>query len=227
MGHKISVNLFRAYERLSKVENNPKDPAGLQRSVWYANKRGYSKLLLQDKEIRKYLENQTRSAGLVQCVIKRYVRRVEIVLYVTKPGIVIGKSGISINKLKDDLVKKFSLPKDLKINIEEFKDPNKSANVIANEISIALKKNVPYRKLVKTFMERIRYSGVLGAKITVKGRLNKAEIARKEDFTFGSIPRHTINSQLDYSLVHCRTSAGVIGIKVLLYKGDKITNYTY
>jgi small subunit ribosomal protein S3 len=227
MGQKISVNLFRAKQRLSNVSGHAKDATSLQRSVWFANKRGYSKLLLQDNEIRNYLKKELASAGLVECVIRRYVRRVEINLYVTKPGIVIGRGGSSINKLKEDLVSKFNLPQDLKLNIEEFKDPNKSAAVIAEDISQALQKNVPYRRLAKSVLEKIRYSGILGAKISIKGRLNKAEIARKEEFNFGSIPRHTIDSQIDYALVHCRTTAGIIGIKVFLYKGDKITNYTY
>ncbi|NJS41564.1 hypothetical protein HC766_04415 [Candidatus Gracilibacteria bacterium] len=81
--------------------------------------------------------------------------------------------------------------------------------------------------MAKSYLEKIRYSGILGAKILIKGRLNKAEIARKEEFAFGSIPRHTIDASLDYAVVHCRTTAGILGIKVLLYKGDKIKNYTY
>ncbi|NJL96309.1 30S ribosomal protein S3 [Candidatus Gracilibacteria bacterium] len=203
------------------------DVSALQRSVWFATGRSYSKLLHQDLAIRKFITDEVRSAGLANIIIKRQVRRVEIILYVTKPGIVIGKGGSTINKLKDSLVKKFKLPKDLRLNIEEFKDPNRSAQVIAEELSFALKKNVPYRRLAKSYLEKIRYSGILGAKILIKGRLNKAEIARKEEFAFGSIPRHTIDASLDYAVVHCRTTAGILGIKVLLYKGDKIKNYTY
>ncbi|NJK71579.1 MAG: 30S ribosomal protein S3 [Thermales bacterium] len=227
MGQKISVNLFRAKKRLSNVNASDSDVSALQRSVWFATGRSYSKLLHQDLAIRKFITDEVRSAGLANIIIKRQVRRVEIILYVTKPGIVIGKGGSTINKLKDSLVKKFKLPKDLRLNIEEFKDPNRSAQVIAEELSFALKKNVPYRRLAKSYLEKIRYSGILGAKILIKGRLNKAEIARKEEFAFGSIPRHTIDASLDYAVVHCRTTAGILGIKVLLYKGDKIKNYTY
>jgi small subunit ribosomal protein S3 len=226
MGQKISVNLFRAKQRLSNV-TNAGEATNLQRSVWFATGRSYSKLLMQDISIRKYIEDNLKGAGLVDVIIRRFVRKVEINLFVTRPGVVIGKSGANINKLRDDLISKFNLPQDLKLNIEEFKDPSRSANVIANEIADALKKNVPYRKLIKTYLDKIRYSGILGAKITVKGRLNGAEIARKEEVGYGSIPRHTIDSILDYSNVHCRTTAGVIGIKVLLYKGDKLTNYSY
>lgn len=231
MGQKISPHLFRAKQRIANTgrrgNNASGDVTSQARSVWFADKRGYSKLLLQDIKLRKYLKDKLSHAGLVEVVIKRYFRRIEINLHVTKPGIVIGKGGAAIQDLKKDLLQKFDLPSDVKINIEEFKDPNRSAQVIAEEISFALKKRVPFRRLAKNFIERIRYSGVLGAKIVIKGRLNGADIARKEEFAFGSVPRHTIDSQIDYANVHCRTYAGVIGIKVFLYKGDKITNYTY
>lgn len=227
MGQKISVNLFRAKKRMSNVQANSSDVSSLQKSVWFASGRSYAALLHQDLEIRKYLEKELQSAGLVNIVIKRYVRKVEIILYVTKPGIVIGRGGSTINALKAKMIKKFNLVKDLKLNIEEFKDPNRSAQVIANELSFALKKGLPYRRLAKSFLERIRYSGIPGAKIVIKGRLNKADIARKEEFGYGSIPRHTIDASLDYALVHCRTTAGILGIKVILYKGDKIKNYQY
>jgi small subunit ribosomal protein S3 len=227
MGQKISVNLFRAKKRMSNVTSNSSDVSSLQKSVWFASGRSYSKLLHQDLDIRKYLEEELRSAGLVNIIIKRYVRKVEIILYVTKPGIVIGRGGSTINSLKTKLISKFNLVKDLKLNIEEFKDPNRSAQVIANELSFALKKGLPYRRLAKSFLERIKYSGIPGAKIVIKGRLNKADIARKEEFAYGSIPRHTIDASLDYALVHCKTTAGILGVKVLLYKGDKIKNYQY
>ena len=227
MGQKISVDLFRAKKRLSNVEDINGDPSQMQKSVWFASGRSYSKLLLQDRDIRAYLKKNLQSAGLVEIIIKRYFRKVEIVLYVTKPGVVIGKAGSSINRLKEELVSKFALPSDLRLDIQEFKDPNRSAQVVANEISEALKRSIPYRRLAKSYLEKIRYSGVLGAKISLSGRLNGAEIARKEEFPFGSIPRHTIDANLDFAQVHCKTKAGIIGIKVLLYKGDKFKNYTY
>lgn len=227
MGQKISVNLFRAKKRMSNVNSSDSDVSSLQKSVWFATGRSYSTLLHQDILIRRYINEQVKSAGLANVIIKRHVRKVEIILYVTKPGIVIGKGGSTINKLKATLIKKFKLPRDLRLNIEEFKDPNRSAQVIAEELSFALKKGVPYRRLAKSYLEKIRYSGILGAKIVIKGRLNKAEIARKEEFAFGSIPRHTIDASIDYALVHCRTTAGILGVKVMLFKGDKIKNYTY
>lgn len=227
MGTKISTKLFRSFQTLSQVETAGADPTGLQKSVWFATGRNYSKILFQDAAIRDYLRNEISGAGLVEVIIRRYFRRVEIYLYVTKPGIVIGKAGATINLLRQNLVNKFNLPKDLKVSIEEFKDPFRSAQVIASDIGSALEKNIPYRRLIKSYLEKIKYSGILGAKITVKGRLNKAEIARKEEVAFGSIPRHTISSIIDTANVDAKTSAGIIGVRVMLYKGNKLTNYTY
>jgi small subunit ribosomal protein S3 len=227
MGQKISIPLFRAKKRLSHVNSKGHEATELQKSVWFATGRSYSKLLLQDVAIRDFLKSEIQRAGLVDVIIKRNVRKVEITIYVTRPGVVIGKGGSQINQLRSDLTNKFPLPKDLKINIEEFKDPFKSAAVIAHDIEEAMKRGIPYRRLIKTTLEKVRYSGVLGAKIMVKGRLNGAEIARKEVVGYGSIPRHTIDSNLDYANVAAKTPAGIVGVTVILNKGNKFTNYSY
>jgi len=224
MGQKISVNLFRAKQRMSNATRNT-DVTEQPKSVWFARGRDYSRLLLQDMAIRKYLYAKFKTAGLVEVIIKRYVRKVEIIIHTTKPGIIIGRQGSNINLLREDLIRNFELPKDFKLNIEEFRDPMRSARVIACEIDQALQKGVSYRRLAKNYLDKIRYSGILGAKISLKGRLNGAEIARKEDFAHGSIPRHTIDSQIDYCEIPCKTQAGIIGIKVWLYKGNKLTNF--
>lgn len=227
MGQKISVNLFRAKKKLSNVSNQSSDATNLQTSVWFATGRSYSKLVLQDKAIKEFVSDKVRSAGLVNVIVRRYFRKIEIVIFVTKPGLVIGKSGATINQLKEDLIKKFDLPADLKLDIQEYKDPFKSARVIADEISESIKRGAAYRKLAKTYIEKIRYAGVPGAKITLGGRLNGAEIARTEHFSHGSVPRHTIDSNIDYAQVHCKTKAGIVGVKVWLYKGDKFSNFAY
>lgn len=227
MGQKISVNLFRAYKRKSNVYNFSSNPNDLQKSVWYSSKQGYSKLLLQDLNIRKYIRSKLQYAGIAQVVIRRYFKKTEISIFVSKPGLVIGKSGSTINSLKEELIKKFNLPQDLRLEIVEYKDPFSSAAIIAYEISEALIKNIPFRRLAKTYLEKIRYAGVWGAKISLKGRLNGAEIARKEEFSHGSIPRHTIDSSIDYAYIPAKTKTGIVGVKVWLYKGDKFKNYTY
>lgn len=224
MGQKISPKLFRAKRRIS-ADNTSGDITDQAKSVWFAHSKDYSSVFFQDSEIRDFLKKRLKGTGLVEIVIKRFFRRIEVTLHTTKPGLVIGKGGALINALKSDLLKKLNLSQDLKLNIEEFRDPNRSAQVIADDISFALQKRVPFRKVCKNYIEQIRYAGVKGAKIVLSGRLNGAEIARKEDFSFGSLPRHTIDAQIDYAEVPCKTFAGIIGIKVFLNKGNKITNY--
>jgi small subunit ribosomal protein S3 len=225
MGQKISVDFFRARKRLAKSSNNSGNPTELQRSVWFAGGKDYAKVLKQDLEIRKFVQEQTKSAGLVEVVIRRYFSKVEITVFVTKPGLVIGKGGALINKLREELVSKFGLRKDIKLDILEFRNPLGSASVIGAEIAEALRRNIPYRKVAKGYVEKLKMGGLLGAKIMIKGRLNGADIARKEEFAVGSIPRHTIDSDIDFALVHAPTRTGIIGVKVWLYKGDKLKNY--
>lgn len=225
MGQKISVDFFRARKRLSKSSNNSGNPTELQRSVWFARGKDYAKVLYQDLELRNFITSQIKNAGLVEVIIRRYFSKIEITLFVTKPGLVIGKGGSLINKLREDLVTKFGLRKDIKIDILEFRNPLGSASVIAAEIAEALRRNIPYRKVAKGYVEKLKMGGLLGAKIMIKGRLNGADIARKEEFAVGSIPRHTIDSDIDFALVHAPTRTGIIGVKVWLYKGDKLKNY--
>ena len=174
-----------------------------------------------------YLEKELATSGLVEIVIKRYFRKIEIAMHVTKPGVVIGRSGSNINRIKDSLMSVYKLPKDLRLDIIEFRDPAASSRVVASEISDAIKRGSPYRKIAKSYIEKMRYSGVLGAKIILSGRLNGAEIARTESFPYGSIPRHTIDANIDAHNIHCLTKAGIVGVKVLIYTGDKFKNYTY
>jgi small subunit ribosomal protein S3 len=225
MGQKISVELFRAGQKLAQSGATNVSLVSTPKSVWFGSKKTYSTLLLQDHKIREFLTKKLFGLGVAKIDMRRSLTKIDIIIHTTKPGLIIGKGGVLITQLKEDLIKKFKLPADFKISISEFRDPNRSANVIAEDIAIALQKRVPFRKVAKNYIERIRYSGVLGAKIIIKGRINGAEIARKEDFAFGSVPRHTIDSQIDVAHVHCKTVAGIIGVRVYLYFGDKITNY--
>jgi small subunit ribosomal protein S3 len=227
MGTKISVDLFRAKMKLSNSNTKGANIVSTPKSVWFAKGTAYKTVLLQDFKIREFLEKKLFGLGVAKLEFRRQFRKLEINIHTTKPGLIIGKGGALINELKATLISKFKLPADLKLSITEFRDPNKSANVIAEDIAMALQKRVPFRKVAKNYIDRIRYSGVLGAKIQIKGRVNGAEIARKEEFNFGSVPRQTIDAQIDYALVHCQTATGIMGVKVYLYLGDKITNYNF
>jgi small subunit ribosomal protein S3 len=225
MGQKISIDFFRSRKRLERNSNNSGNPTELQRSVWFARGKDYALVLHQDLEIRHFIQKQLKNAGLVEIIIRRFFSKIEITLFVTKPGLVIGKGGVFINKLREDLTNNFALRKDMKLDILEFRNPLGSAQIIASEIAEALRKNAPYRKVAKNYIEKLRLGGQLGVKIMLKGRLNGADIARKEEFALGSIPRHTIDSDIDFALIHAPTRTGIIGIKVWLYKGDKLKNY--
>jgi small subunit ribosomal protein S3 len=226
MGSKISVKLFRAKKILENANNsNIKDSSQLPKSVWFATKGSYRTLLKQDIEIRKYLDLKLQPAGLVDVIIKRRVKKIELTIHCTKPGVVIGKSGASITVLKADLIKKFNLPENTNIFVNEIANPYTSARAIAEEISFMLKKGMAVRKVCKNTMDRVKMAGIPGCKIVISGRINGAEIARQEKFAFGSVPRHTIDANIDHAHVHCKTVAGILGVSVMISKGDTLSNF--
>ncbi|MGL4759778.1 MAG: 30S ribosomal protein S3 [Patescibacteria group bacterium] len=204
---------------------NIKDPSQMPKSVWFATKKSYATLLKQDIAIRKHLAIKLKPAGIVEVIIKRYIKRVEITVYATKPGIIIGKAGASINILKADLLKKFQLPQDTRLDVAEIKNPYTSAKAVADEISFMLQKGTAVRRVCKFTMDKVKQSGIPGCKIVISGRINGAEIAREEKFAYGSIPRHTIDANIDHAHNHCKTVAGILGVSVMMYKGDKLTNF--
>lgn len=210
---------------MANTDPNIKDPSQMPKSVWFATKKAYSTLLKQDMEIRRFLNVKLKPAGIVEVTIKRYIKRVEITIFATKPGIIIGKAGASINALKEELLKKFQLPQDTRLEVSEIKNPYTSSKAVADEIAYMLQKGTAVRRVCKFTMEKVKQSGIPGCKIIISGRINGAEIARQEKFGFGSIPRHTIDANIDHALVHCKTVAGILGISVMMYKGDKITNF--
>lgn len=220
MGQKINPVLFRTRSRSFTPVGNTVDPTAIKKSFWYASKSDYAAVLQRDIQIRDYLLGQLNRAGIVEVIIKMYIKKLEIDIWVSRPGMVIGKGGSGIEALKNNLIKKFKLPKDLKINIEEFKDENRSARIIANTIAQAIEKRVSYRRLIKNLVEKIKVSGVQGVMIEVGGRLNGAEIARSEKFTSGSVPRQTIRANIDYASATSHTLAGTLGIKVWLNKSS-------
>ena len=225
MGNKISVNLFRARKILTNTNSKIKDSSQMAKSVWFANKKDYASLLKGDMEIRRYLEAKLQSAGLVDVIIKRFVKKLSINIFVTKPGVVIGKGGASITALKEEIIKKFNLPSQTIIDISEVKNPYTSSKATADEISFMLKKGMAVRRVCKTTMDKVKLAGISGCKIVIAGRINGAEIARAEKFAFGSIPRHTIDANIDNANVPCKTVAGILGISVMMYKGDKLSNF--
>jgi len=188
-------------------------------SSWYADKKKYKDLLLEDYKIRQALEKKLASAGIVNIRIERSAKKIKITLVVSRPGLVIGRGGKELETTKN-LVQKFLTKQNSKTNIdiqvEEFKNTDLSAKLIAEKISYQLAKRMPYRRVVLGVMEKAMIAGVKGIKVQLGGRINGAEISRREKFHQGRVPLSTIKAKIDYAEVPCLTRSGYIGVKVYL-----------
>lgn len=187
-------------------------------STWYANKQDYSKKLVEDYEIRTYLKNLLKPAGINKLDISRKGDKVLVDIYTAKPGMIIGKGGASIEELRVKLNKKFG--KDISLNIVEIKDVDLAAQLVAENIAIQLEKRISFRKAMKQAMQKTMKAGALGIKTAVSGRLGGAEIARTEHYNEGTIPLQTLRADIDYGFAEAKTTYGIIGVKVWIYKGE-------
>ena len=190
------------------------------KSRWFS-KTNYVEMLREDIRIREYLELHMRKAGLARIDIERLNDgTITVIIRTTKPGLIIGKGGAGIEELKKKIKTKLKIKKELKVNIEEIRDVNMHAAVIAGSIAEQLEKRVAFRRLMKQSIESVMQSGAKGIKVQVGGRLNGAEIARSEHLSSGKIPLHTLRADIDYAKATAHTTYGTIGIKVWIYKGD-------
>jgi len=187
-------------------------------SKWYASKGTYRKLFHQDLEIEKLLRGSLEKEGLAMIEILRTQGKVIINVHTAKPGLIIGRGGESIEKIRDLLNKTFK--ENFAINIKEIKKPGLDAKVMAEGIARQVEKRVSYRRAAKTALEKIFEAGALGAKIYLGGRLNGVEISRNEYFSKGKIPLQTFRADIDYCCTAAYTTYGKIGIKVWIYKGE-------
>jgi small subunit ribosomal protein S3 len=187
-------------------------------SKWFASKGEYTKLFHRDLALRKTIRDTLVDAGIADIVIERSVNKVIINIYSSKPGVIIGRKGVAIDDLKDGLEKRFK--NKFEINIKEIKKPELSAILIADNISRQIEKRVAYRRAAKMAIDRAIEAGAIGVKVHCAGRLNGVEIARGEFFKSGNIPLHTFRSDIDYALDTARTTYGIIGVKVWVYKGE-------
>lgn len=185
---------------------------------WFADKRKYSKLLLQDLEIEKIIRKKLADASVSQLEIQRTSNKVVINIHSAKPGLIIGRQGAGIESLKEELEKKFH--EEFSLSIKEISKPQLDALLLADSIGKQIEKRISYRRAAKMGIEKALESGALGAKVALAGRLNGVEIARAEFFSKGKIPLHTLRADIDCALVHSRTTYGTIGVKVWIYKGD-------
>ena len=186
-------------------------------SKWYADAE-FADYLVEDYNIRTYLKKKLYNAGVAKIEIERTTDRVKVILYTAKPGVVIGKGGAEIEKIKGE-VQKFTSKK-LLVDIKEVKRPDKDAQLVAENIALQLENRVSFRRAMKSCMGRSRKAGALGLKAPCSGRLGGAEMARTEFYTDGTIPLQTLRADIDYGFAEADTTYGKVGVKVWIYKGE-------
>ncbi len=187
-------------------------------SRWYAATRDFPKMLHEDLEVRKYLSKKLSHASVGRVVIERPAKNARVTLYSARPGVVIGKKGEDIEVLKRDLQKLIGVP--VHVNIEEVRKPEIDAKLIADSIAQQLEKRIMFRRAMKRAMQNAMRLGAQGIKIMSSGRLNGAEIARTEWYREGRVPLHTLRANIDYGVAEAKTTYGIIGIKVWVFKGE-------
>jgi len=186
-------------------------------SKWYAEK-DFADYLVEDYKIREYLKKRLYSAGVSKIEIERASDRIRVTLFTAKPGIVIGKGGAEIEKVKNDLSK--YIGKRVFIDIKEIKRPDRDAQLVAENIALQLENRVSFRRAVKSAMQRTMKSGALGIKAAVSGRLGGADIARSEFYSEGTIPLQTLRADIDYGFAEADTTYGKVGVKTWIYNGE-------
>lgn len=186
-------------------------------SIWYADK-DYANNLHQDQLIRKYLKQRLYHSGISRIVIERTGEKIKVKLYTARPGIVIGKKGTEIEGLKKDLELKFK--RTFFIDIQEVRRPEADAQLVAENIATQLERRIAFRRAMKKSINSALRFGVLGIKISCSGRLGGAEMSRTEWFKEGRVPLHTLRADIDYGTAEAKTTYGIIGVKVWIFKGE-------
>ena len=189
------------------------------KSNWFAPKNNFATELEEDLKIRKYLSHRLPNAGISLVEISRTSKRVTISIHTARPGIVIGRGGEEVNRLKKEL-RQLTMEKEAQVNISEIKRPELNASLVGANIAHQLKKKISYRRVVSKTIQSTMRMGADGIRINVAGRLGGVEIARSEKFSDGSVPLHTLRADIDYALTEANTQYGVIGIKVWICNGQ-------
>ena len=202
-------------------------PTGFRLSVsrnwasrWYASNRDFAGMLAEDIKVREYLKAKLKNAAVSRDLIERPAKNARITIFSARPGVVIGKKGEDIEKLKKDLAAQLGVP--VAVNIEEVRKPEVDAQLIADSITQQLEKRIMFRRAMKRAMQNAMRLGAQGIKIMSSGRLNGIEIARTEWYREGRVPLHTLRADIDYGFSEAQTTYGIIGVKVWVYKGDNL-----
>ena len=186
-------------------------------SKWYAEK-DFADYLVEDYKIREFLKKKLYTSGVSKIEIERASDRVKVVVYTAKPGIVIGKGGAEIEKLKNEISK--LVGKKVQVDIKEIKRPDRDAQLVAENIALQLENRISFRRAMKSAMQRTMRAGALGIKTSVSGRLGGADIARKETYSEGTIPLQTLRADIDYGFAEANTTYGKVGVKAWVYNGE-------
>ena len=187
-------------------------------SKWFADKKDFAELLLEDNKIRKYVKEKLYTAGISKINIERASKKVKISIYTAKPGMVIGRGGAGVEELRKELEKLTG--KSVVINVEEIKVQDLEAQLVAESIAESLERRVSFRRAMKQAIQRTMRAGAKGIKTSVSGRVGGADMARTEGYSEGTIPLQTIRAVIDYGFAEADTTYGKLGVKVWLYKGE-------
>ncbi len=189
-------------------------------SNWYSNK-NFADNVVQDEVIRRYLRARVNRGGISRIIIERTLQRVTVTIHTSRPGIIIGREGKEVERLKQEL--KRLTGKDVQINIHEIHRPELDAYIVGETIARQLEARMSYRRAIKGAIQSTMRAGAQGIKVRISGRLNGAEIARSEEYKEGRIPLHTFRADIDYALVEAHTTYGILGVKVWIFKGEVLT----
>ncbi|MBE0485579.1 30S ribosomal protein S3 [Marinobacter sp.] len=206
MGHKVNPTGMR----LGVIKEH--------NSVWYADKKDYAKNLLNDIQVREFLDKRLVKASVSKIVIERPAQNARITIHTARPGIVIGKKGEDVDRLRREVGEMMGVP--VHINIEEVRKPDLDARLVAQNVAGQLERRVMFRRAMKRAVQNAMRQGAKGIKIQVGGRLGGAEIARSEWYREGRVPLHTLRADIDYATYEAHTTYGVIGVKVWIFKGE-------
>jgi len=191
-------------------------------SRWYAGNSNFADMLQEDLSVRAFLKKKLKNASVGRVLIERPAKNARITIFSSRPGVVIGKKGEDIEVLKSALAKMMGVP--VHVNIEEIRKPETDAQLIADSIAQQLEKRIMFRRAMKRAMQNAMRLGAQGIKIMSSGRLNGIEIARTEWYREGRVPLHTLRADIDYGFGEAKTTYGIIGIKVWVYKGDRLAS---
>ncbi len=190
------------------------------KSRWFSKKKEFPKMLLEDVKIRKYIKKTLATAAVSKIEVERSSDKVRVLIFSARPGIIIGRRGSEIEKLKEEL---HSITgKEVVIDIKDIKNANIDALLVAENIAFQLEKRIPHKRAMKKAVQSALDGGARGVKIICSGRLGGAEIARRESYRVGSIPAQTLRADVDYGFAEALTTYGLIGVKTWIYKGDKV-----